>query len=192
MTNPLLSDWDTPFDLPPFTLISDADFAPAVDAALDAAKANINAITRNAEAATFANTVEALELAEDKLGRVLGAFYAMAGADSNPAREALQRDFAPKLSAYGSWITANAALFERVETLWNQRDTLDLTDEQARVLMLTRRGFVRSGAQLVGADADRLRDVKSRLSVLGTEFTQNLLADEREWFMKLDQWMIFN
>jgi len=187
MTNPLLSDWDTPFDLPPFTLISDADFAPAVDAALDAAKANINAITRNAEAATFANTVEALELAEDKLGRVLGAFYAMAGADSNPAREALQRDFAPKLSAYGSWITANAALFERVETLWNQRDTLDLTDEQARVLMLTRRGFVRSGAQLVGADADRLRDVKSRLSVLGTEFTQNLLADEREWFMKLDQ-----
>ena len=173
MTNPLLSDWDTPFDLPPFTLISDADFAPAVDAALDEAKANINAITRNAEAATFANTVEALELAEDKLGRVLGAFYAMAGADSNPAREALQRDFAPKLSAYGSWITANAALFESVETLWTQRDTLDLTDEQARVLMLTRRGFVRSGAQLVGADADRLRDVKSRLSVLGTEFTQN-------------------
>uniref|UniRef100_UPI0040482101 M3 family metallopeptidase n=1 Tax=Yoonia sp. TaxID=2212373 RepID=UPI0040482101 len=110
----------------------------------------------------------------------------VAGADSNPAREALQRDFAPKLSAYGSWVTENAALFARVEALWDQRDDLDLTDEQARVLMLTRRGFVRAGAQLRGAAADRLRDVKSRLSVLGTQFTQNLLADERDWVMPLD------
>ncbi len=187
MTNPLLVDWDTPFQLPPFEAISDDDFTPAVDAALDAAKANIDAITGNAEAPTFANTIEALEMAEDLLGRVLGAFYAVAGADSNPAREALQREFAPKLSAYGSWITANTALFTRVETLWDQKDDLDLNDEQARVLMLTRRGFVRAGAQLTGDAADRLRDVKSRLSVLGTQFTQNLLADERSWVMALDK-----
>ena len=186
MTNPLLSDWDTPFQLPPFDAISDDDFAPAVDAALEAAKANITAITDNVDPPDFVNTIEALEVSEDILGRVLGAFYTVAGADSNPAREALQRDFAPKLSAYGSWITANAALFARVEALWDQRGTLDLTDEQARVLMLTRRGFVRAGAQLRGAAADRLRDVKSRLSVLGTQFTQNLLADEREWVMPLD------
>ncbi|WP_458792398.1 M3 family metallopeptidase [Yoonia sp. MH D7] len=187
MTNPLLSDWDTPFQLPPFEAISDDDFMPAVDAALEAAKANIDAITGNTEAPTFANTIEKLEMAEDLLGRVLGTFYTVAGADSNPAREALQREFAPKLSAYGSWITANTALFERVETLWDQRDDLGLSDEQARVLMLTRRGFVRAGAQLTGAAADRLRDVKSRLSVLGTQFTQNLLADERSWTMALDK-----
>ena len=187
MTNPLLSDWDTPFDLPPFAQISDDDFSPALEAALEAAKANITAITQTDDAPTFANTIEKLEMADALLSRVLGTFYTVAGADSNPAREALQREFAPKLSAYGSWVTANAALFERVESLWNQRDTLDLTDEQARVLMLTRRGFVRSGAQLQGAQADRLRDVKSRLSVLGTDFTQNLLADERDWFMALDQ-----
>jgi len=186
MTNPLLSDWDTPFQLPPFEAISDDDFAPAVDAALEAAKANITVIVENADAPDFANTVEALEVAEELLGRVLGAFYTVAGADSNPAREALQRDFAPKLSAYGSWVTANAALFARVEALWDQRDDLQLTDEQARVLMLTRRGFVRAGAQLRGTAADRLRDVKSRLSVLGTQFTQNLLADERDWVMPLD------
>jgi len=187
MTNPLLSDWDTPFDLPPFAQISDDDFSPALEAALEAAKANITAITQTDDAPTFANTIEKLEMADALLSRVLGTFYTVAGADSNPAREALQREFAPKLSAYGSWVTANAALFERVESLWNQRDTIDLTDEQARVLMLTRRGFVRSGAQLQGAQADRLRDVKSRLSVLGTDFTQNLLADERDWFMALDQ-----
>ena len=186
MTNPLLSDWDTPFDLPPFDAISDDDFAPALDAALEAAKANINAITATTDAPTFTNTIEALEVSEALLGRVLGTFYAVAGADSNPEREALQRDFAPKLSAYGSWMSSNQPLFSRIETLWDQRDTLDLTPEQSRVLMLTRRGFVRSGALLQGDAADRLRDVKSRLSVIGTDFVQNLLADEREWFMPLD------
>ncbi len=185
MTNPLLSDWDTPFELPPFDQISDEDFAPAVDAALAEARANIAAITAQEDDPTFANTVEALEQAEDQLGRVLGAFYNIAGADSNEAREALQREFAPKLSAYGSEISENKALFARVEALWQARETLDLSEEQQRVLMLTRRGFVRSGAQLEGDAADALREVKSRLSVLGTDFTQNLLADEREWFMAL-------
>ncbi len=183
--NPLLTDWTTPFGLPPFDTIKDADFAPAVDAALTEARANIAAITASDDAPTFANTIEALELAEDRLGKVLGAFYAVAGADSNKDREALQRDFAPLLSAYGSEITANAALFARIETLWQARETLDLTDEQQRVLLLTRRGFVRSGAELEGYAADRLTEVKSRLSVLGTAFTQNLLADERDWVMLL-------
>ncbi len=186
MTNPLLSDWTTPFELPPFAEISDEDFAPAVDAALEQSRGNIAAIAENAEAPTFENTIEALELADEKLGQVLGVFYGIAAADSNEKREALQREFAPKLSAYSSEVSENKDLFARVEAVWEDRDNLDLTDEQQRVLMLTRRGFVRSGAQLEGAAAEALRDVKSRLSVLGTEFTQNLLADEREWFMKLE------
>jgi peptidyl-dipeptidase Dcp len=185
MTNPLLTPWDTPHALPPFDAIKDADFAPAVEAALSEARGNIAAIADNPDAPTFDNTVAALELAEATLGRVLGVFYGVAGADSNPAREALQRDFSPLLSAFGSEVTANAALFARIEDLWTRRDDLDLSDEQARVLMLSRRGFVRQGAQLTGAAADRLRDVKSRLAVLGTQFTQNLLADERDWFMPL-------
>ncbi len=185
MTNPLLSNWDTPFGLPPFDQISDADFAPAVDVALSQSRANIAAIAENTDRPTFDNTITALETADELLGRVLGAFYALAGADSNAAREELQRDFAPKLSAYASEVSENKALFARVETLWNQRETLDLTDEQQRVLMLTHRGFVRSGAQLSGDDATALREAKSRLSVLGTDFMQNLLADERSWFLPL-------
>ena len=185
MTNPLLTPWDTPHALPPFDAIKDADFAPAVEAALSEARGNIAVIADNPDAPTFDNTVAALELAEATLGRVLGVFYGVAGADSNPAREALQRDFSPLLSAFGSEVTANAALFARIEDLWTRRDDLDLSEEQARVLMLSRRSFVRQGAQLTGAAADRLRDVKSRLAVLGTQFTQNLLADERDWFMPL-------
>jgi peptidyl-dipeptidase Dcp len=185
--NPLLQDWDTPFGLPPFEAITDADFAPAVTAALAQSRAAIAAITNNPDAPSFDNTIAALEQADATLNRVLGAFYAVAGADSNPAREALQRDFAPLLSAYGSEISENKALFARVNTLWDQRDTLALNAEQQRVLMLTRRGFVRAGAMLAGDAAARLRVVKSRLSVLGTQFVQNLLADERDWMLPLGQ-----
>ncbi|SEN03098.1 peptidyl-dipeptidase Dcp Metallo peptidase. MEROPS family M03A [Loktanella fryxellensis] len=187
MTNPLLSDWDTPHALPPFTAIADTDFAPAVEAALTEARVNIAAIAENPEAPTFDNTVAALEGAQAVLGRVLGVFYGIAGADSTPAREALQRDFAPLLSAFGSEVTGNAQLFARIADLWARADTLGLSEEQARVLMLTQRSFVRQGAQLQGAQAERLRAVKSRLAVLGTQFTQNLLADERDWSMSLTE-----
>jgi len=185
MTNPLLTDWTTPFELPPFDLIEDAHFAPAVDAALDQSRANIAAITDGSEP-TFENTIEALILADAPLEKALAPFFAVAGADSNETREGLMRDFSPLLSAYSSEVTANKDLFSRIDDLWQRRDSLDLTHEQQRVLMLTHRGFVRSGAELEGYAAERLADVKARLSVLGTRFTQNLLADERSWFMPLD------
>ena len=187
MSNPLLEDWTTPFGLPPFDLIKDEHFAPAADQALEAARARIKEIASNPEEPTFANTIEALELAEVDLGRIFGVFYGVAGADSTLKREELQREFAPKLSAFGSEVAENKDLFNRIDTLWQARDTLDLSDEQQRVLMLSRRGFVRQGAQLEGVASERLREVKSRLSVLGTEFTQNLLSDEREWFMPLTE-----
>ncbi|MEL6800320.1 MAG: M3 family metallopeptidase [Pseudomonadota bacterium] len=187
MPNPLLDTWTTPFGIAPFDLIADDDFAPAMDAALDEARAEIARIANNPDAPTFANTIEALELADEALGRVLSTFYTLAGTDTNDARNALMREFSPKLSAYGSEISMNRALFQRVETLWDARERLGLSDEQARVLLLTRRSFVRAGAALEGAEAERLKAVKERLAVLGTEFTQNLLADEKDWFMSLSE-----
>ncbi|MBT8454773.1 MAG: M3 family metallopeptidase, partial [Alphaproteobacteria bacterium] len=187
MTNPLLSDWDTPFQIAPFDQISDDDFEPAFDEALERARAAIAQIADNPEPPTFENTIDALELADEPLGNVLSVFYTLAGTDTNDARNALMRVFSPKLAAYGSEITMNAALFARIEALWAARDTLDLTDEQQRVLMLTRRGFVRSGAQLEGDARERLKAVKERLAVLGTQFSQNLLADESDWAMPLDE-----
>ncbi|MGJ8628035.1 MAG: M3 family metallopeptidase [Sulfitobacter sp.] len=185
MTNPLLQDWDTPFGVAPFNTISDEDFAPAVEAALARHNAEIAAITDNLDAPTFANTIEALEAVGTELDRVLGVFFTVAGADSNPAREDFQRVLSPKLAAHFAEISGNKALFARVSVVWEARDTLDLTDEQARVLMLSHRGFVRAGAALTGADEARMKEIKGRLAVLGTRFTQNLLADERSWFMPL-------
>lgn len=185
MTNPLLEPWDARFGLPPFAEIADGDFGPALDAALAEARANIAAIAGSAEAPSFANTIAALELAEGSLDRVSGVFYNLAGADSTPAREALMRELAPKMSAFASEVTNNKALFARIDDLWARRDGLGLEPEQMRVLTLYRRMFVRSGAELEGAAAERLTEVKARLAVLGTQFSQNLLADEREWFLVL-------
>ncbi len=187
MTNPLLADWETPFGLPPFDSIEDDHILPAVEAAMDEARAGIKAIAEATEPPDFANTIEALELADLRLGQVLSAFWTLASADSTPAREAIQRDLAPKLSAFSSEITSNRKLFARIEVLWEQRDQLDLTPEQARVLLVARRGFLRAGAALEGAASDRMKEITSRLAVLGTSFTQNLLKDERDWAMPLSE-----
>ena len=185
MTNPLLAPWTAPFGLPPFADLRDEDFAPAFDQGLAEARAAISAIADSAEAPTYANTIAALELAEGTLDRVGGVFYNLAGADSTDAREALMRDLAPKMSAFSSEITNNKALFARIDDLWQRRDGLGLDAEQMRVLTLYRRMFVRSGAELTGDAAERLTAVKARLAVLGTQFSQNLLADERDWLMQL-------
>ncbi|WP_299957197.1 M3 family metallopeptidase [uncultured Roseobacter sp.] len=185
MTNPLLQDWTTPFQIAPFDRISDDDFAPALTTALSEHRAEIDAIAGSDDAPDFANTIEALEAAGHALHQVLGVFFAVAGADSNPEREALQRDFSPKLAAHFAEISGNKALFARVAAVWEARAEADLTAEQERVLMLTHRNFVRAGAALEGDEENRMKEIKSRLAVLGTEFTQNLLADERDWFMPL-------
>ncbi|NIZ08895.1 M3 family metallopeptidase [Pseudooceanicola sp. HF7] len=185
MTNPLLSDWDTPFGLPPFDKITDADYAPALDVALAAHAEEIAAIADHPDAPSFDNTIRAYEASGELLEKVLAPFYALAGADSTPAREALQREFSPKLAAHFSDIHANKALFARIAMLWETRETLDLDADQARLLYLVHRGFVRAGAALVGEDAKRMKQIMGRLAELGTRFTQNLLADERDWFMEL-------
>ena len=185
--NPLLAPWDTPFGIPPFDAISDDDFGPAMDEAIARARAAVQAIADDPEPPTFANTIEALERSDGDLTRVASTFYNIAGSDSNEARQALQRAFGPKLSDHGSWVYGLSPLFERIEALWQGRDDLELTDEQARVLMLTRRGFVRRGAMLDEAGKARLAEVMKRLSVLGTRFTQNLLKDEADWRLELSE-----
>ncbi|MGC3938502.1 M3 family metallopeptidase [Roseobacter sp. EG26] len=187
MKNPLLQDWKAPFQIPPFDQITDEDFAPAVEEALAQHAAEIDAIATTDAPATFANTIEALEAAGKMLDTVLGVFFNVAGADSNPTREDLQRQFSPLLAAHFSEISSNEALFARVAEVWNQRDTLTLAPEQSRVLLLTHRGFVRSGAALSADQKERMKQIKGRLATLGTKFTQNLLADERDWFMPLSE-----
>lgn len=185
MSNLLLSDWTGAFGLAPFAEISDADFAPAFETALAEDLAETLAIANNPQIPSFANTIEALAATGKALHQVLSVFYTLSGADSNAAREALMREFSPKLSAHSSKIYANKALFGRIDRLWNSRTELDLSEEQQRVLMLTHRNFIRAGAALSGTAELRMKEIKSRLAVIGTEFSQNLLHDERSWHLEL-------
>lgn len=185
--NPLLETWTAEFNLPPFHKIKVEHFAPAFEEAFNKARASINAIATSSQAPSFANTIEALERADALMDRVGGVFFNLAGADSNETLEALQRDLAPKFADFHSETMMNADLYQRVKTLFANRGMLDLTKEQQRVLDLYHRMFVRAGAALQGLDRARLATITSRLAVLGTAFTQNLLKDERDWFMLLEE-----
>ncbi len=179
--NPLLQNWTTPFQIPPFDVIKDADFAPAFAEAFRQARGAIDAIAANPDAPDFANTIETMEQAEVLLERVAGVFFNLAGADSNDALEALQRDLAPKFAAFSAETLMNAALFARVSAI----SDAELSAEQSRVLALYNRMFLRAGAALTPDARTRLKDIMQRLATLGTAFSQNVLADEKAWEMVL-------
>ncbi|WP_391483091.1 M3 family metallopeptidase [Nereida sp. NH-UV-3] len=182
-----LTTWTEPFDMPAFSKVRDDMFAPAFEAALAEARADVAAIAADPAPATFENTIEAMARVGEDLDKVLSIFYTISGAVSNDTREALSRDFSPALADYSSEISLNADLFARYQALWDQRADLDLTAEQARVLELSYKNYVRAGALLEGDDRARYAKIKSRLASLGTAFGQNLLSDERTWFMELTQ-----
>lgn len=179
--NTLLSKWDTPFEIPPFAEIKEDDFGPAFDAALKDARSNMSAISAQTTPPTFANTIEEMERAEAALDRVAGVFFNLSSADSTPGLEALQRALSPKLAAYHSDLMMNAALWARVKALASE----GLNAEQARVLEFYQKMFRRAGAELAGDSRVRFAEIMQALAALGTSFTQNLLADERDWFMPL-------
>lgn len=178
-----LTRWTGPEGLPRFDLIRDEDFAPAFERELASATAAIEAIAANPAAPDFANTVAAMELADEGLNRLLSVFYTLAGVDSNPARQALQRDFAPKLADYGSRVSMDPRLHARVSVVSEGADALP--PEDARLTHLMLRDLNRAGAGLTGAARDRMTAIRSRMAVLTTEFSQNVLADERDYVLAI-------
>ncbi|GEO85717.1 MULTISPECIES: M3 family metallopeptidase [Alphaproteobacteria] len=184
--NPAVFEWNGPNGLPRFETVSDDAYAPAFEAALTDHDNEIGAIANNPEAPTFANTIIALETAGDELSRVSALFWNKAGAHSNDVIQALERDIAPKMSRHYSKIGMNADLFRRIDTLWETRAELGLTTEELRVLERHWKGFVKSGAKLEKANQERLAEINERLASLGAQFGQNVLADEKSWFLPLN------
>lgn len=185
--NRALVEWSGHEGLPRFDLVKDEDFAPAFEVALTSHEAEIDAIANNPEAPSFENTVVALEIAGDELSRVSSLFWGKAGAHTNETIQALEREIAPKMSRHYSKIGTNAALFARIDALWEKRMELGLTLEQERVLERHWKGFVKSGAKLDKPEQDRLSSIGEKLAGLGAQFGQNVLGDEKEWSLKLTE-----
>src|SRR6218665_197201 len=185
--DPALVEWTGLNGLPRFDLVKDEAFAASFDAALASHEAEIDAIANNPDVPTFENTVVALEIAGDALSRVSSLFWSRAGANTNDTIQALERDIAPKMSRHYSKIGTNAALFKRIDALWEGRAGLNLSLEQVRVLERHWKGFVKSGAKLAKPEQDRLSAINETLAGLGAKFGQNVLADEKNWALLLDE-----
>jgi peptidyl-dipeptidase Dcp len=184
--NPLLEEWTTPFETPPFERILPEHFGPAFEAAIAEHKTEIDTIAGNPDGETFANTIGALELAGRKLDRVASVFYNLAGSNTNDALQKVERDIAPVMARHSNEIVLNEKLFGRIRELNEQRDDLDLSPEEVRVLDRYHTRFVRSGANLGAEDKKRLAEINERLASLGTQFSQNVLADEKSYMLVLE------
>jgi peptidyl-dipeptidase Dcp len=182
----LAPEWTGPFGVPPFGEIVPAQFRPAFDAAFAAHSAEVNAIADNPAEPTFANTIVAMELSGDALSRVASVFYLLAGANTDDAIQAIEREIAPLSARHWDSIHLNGALFRRIESLHDRRDGLGLTAEQKRVLERYFTRFKRAGAALDDVAKARLAAINERLATLGTAFSQNVLADEQSYTLELD------
>jgi peptidyl-dipeptidase Dcp len=185
--NPLLSRWQTPFELPPFDQIKPEHFPPAFTEAIRQAKAEIDAITRQTAAPTFANTIEALEKQGELLDRVNGVFSNLTASHTSDALQAIELDINPKLAAHASSIMLNERLFARIDKVYSQRQSLGLNPEQLRLVERYHRRFVLSGAKLAAPQKKRLAAIDEQLATLTTRFAQNVLNDTKQWTLKLEK-----
>ena len=174
--NPFLEDWDTPYGTPPFSQINDDHYMPAIKAGILDLRAEIEAITNNADAPTFENTIVALDMAGRQIGKVSSTFGNITNTDTNDTLRALEGEVYPLLTREYNAIQFNEALFDRVKAVYAQKDSLGLDEQDARLLELTHRDFVRAGAALDTETKAKVAEINEEISALTTEFGQNLLA----------------
>jgi len=185
--NPLLADWTGPFGLPPLAAIEPEHFRPAIDRALSRHRAEIDAIAADPATPSFANTIEALEKSGRELDRVCNVFFVLAGANTGDKIEAIERDVSPLLARHSNALYLNRTLYARIADLYARRARLGLNAEQARVLDRYHTRFVRAGGALDKAAQDRLAAINEQLASLGTQFGQNVLADEKSYALVLEE-----
>ena len=175
--NPFFQEWTTEFEVPPFLDIKDEHYMPAYKKGMEENLKEIDLIVNNTEDPSFANTIEELERTGKLLTKVQRVFSNLASSNTNPKLQELQRELSPMLSAHYDKIALNEDLFNRVEEIWIKRESVDLTNEQQKLLTDTRNQFVRSGALLGDDEKKQITRINSKISELSTEFGQNLLAE---------------
>ncbi len=184
--NPLLTDYNTPFNVPPFEKIKVEHYEPAFMEAMKQQKQTIDKIVNSADEPTFENTIEALEYSGSLLSEVIGAFYPLTSANTNPEIQELAQKFAPMLSSHSDDISLNPELFKRVKAVYEIKDELDLNPEQQMLLKKVYNGFVKGGANLPEDKQARFREINEALSLLAVKFGDNVLAEINNFQMVID------
>lgn len=186
-TNPFLSEYDTPFGVPPFEQIKPEHYKPAFEQGMKEQIAEIEAIVNNPEAPTFENTIVALDQSGQLLNKVSYVFFGQTNANTNDSLQALSREMSPLLSKHGDDITMNAGLFARVKAVRESADTANLDKEQMKLLDETYKDFVRNGANLDAEKQEQLRKLNTEISSLQVQFGQNMLAETNAFRLVVDK-----
>jgi peptidyl-dipeptidase Dcp len=176
-SNPFYAPSSLFMHAPAFDKITNESYLPAFEEGMRQQLVEIDGIANNAEAATFDNTIVAMERTGQLLNRTAAVFFNMTGANTNDGLEEIQLQMSPRLSAHNDAIVLNSKLFARVKSLHDQRETLGLDAESKRLLERYHTDFVRAGAQLSEADKVKLKAMNSELATLSTTFSQNLLKE---------------
>ena len=185
--NPFLVESVLPYHLPPFDKIKDEHFVPATEAGMQEQLKEVDAIAANAEKATFDNTVVALERTGRLLDRAQRTFSNLNAADTNPTRQKIETELAPKLSAHHDAILLNSKLFARIQELYSNREKLGLDPESNYLLERYYKDFVRAGAKLSDPDKEKLKKINAELATLQTQFDQNVLKEKNASSIVVDR-----
>ncbi len=187
MDNPLLKDFNTPFDTAPFSRIENRHFRPAVEQLIKEAREEIEQIAQNKDRPSFENTLEALEFSGERLNRVTSIFFNLNSAETNEEIQALAQVLSPMLTEFANDVRLNETLFARIEAVFLERDELDLDPEQDMLLEKNYKAFVRNGAKLNPEDKERLRAIDKELSQLSLKFGEHVLAETNAFEMLLTE-----
>ena len=177
MNNPLLQQFNTPHTTAPFSKVKNEHFKPAFQEAIAKAKAEIDVITNSTDAATFNNTIEALDFSGYTLDRISSIFFNLNSAETNDEIQKIAQEVSPWLSDFSNDIRLNEKLFKRVKFVFDNRENLVLSTEQQTLLEKKYKGFARNGANLNDSDKEKLRELDKKLSKLSLQFGENLLAE---------------
>jgi peptidyl-dipeptidase Dcp len=185
--NPLLTESPLPYHIPPFDKIKDEYFVPAIEAGMREQLKEIEPIANSSEKATFDNTIVALERTGRSLDRAQRTFSNLNACDTNPTRQKIDKEMAPKLAAHRDEIFLNPKLFARVQELYSNRDNLELDPESAYLLERYYKDFVRAGAKLSDTDKEKLKKINAELATLQTQFEQNVLKEKNASSVVVDR-----
>ena len=183
--NPLLGEFKTPHQAPPFDQIKSEHFMPAFNVSIEKGEAEIKAIIENSEKPTFENTIVALDRAGKLIGRTAGIFFNLLSAETNDDLQEIAQEVSPLLTKFQNDITLNPALFEKVKTVYNQKEKLKLNAEQQTLLENTYVGFVRQGANLTDQQKEKFREISTELSQLSLKFGENVLKETNAYEMHI-------
>lgn len=180
-SNPFFTEWTTPYGIPPFDQIKNEHFMPAIEQGMQQHLEEIDVIVNNQEAPTFSNTIEAMDYSGRLLSKTLAVFFNLESAETNDSLQKIAEEISPLLSEHNDKVSMNEKLFDRVKTVYNNRESENLTPEQTRLLSNYYKDFVRSGALLPADKKEQLKAINKEIGLLTLKYSQNVLAENNSF-----------